>query len=75
MPYHHKCSNFNHEGNLLISDQFNNRVIETTPRGEIIWSFGLGPTDFSENSIIGVNDARESRKLNFNGGNRISGSC
>ena len=48
MPYHHKCSNFNHEGNLLISDQFNNRVIETTPRGEIIWSFGLDQQIFQK---------------------------
>jgi len=48
---------FNQSGNILISDQFNNRVIEVTPRGEIVWSFGLGPTNFTPNSIIGVNDA------------------
>ncbi len=49
---------FNRPGNVLISDQFNNRVIEVTPAGDIIWSFGLGPNDFSPNSIIGVNDAQ-----------------
>ena len=27
------------------------------PSGPIVWSFGLGPNDFSANSIIGVNDA------------------
>jgi len=53
-----KVSNeFNQPGNVLIADQFNNRVIETDPYGAIVWSFGLGPDDFSASSIIGVNDA------------------
>ena len=50
-------SKFNHPGNVLISDQFNNRVIETDIKGNIVWSWGLGPNDFSASSIIGVNDA------------------
>jgi hypothetical protein len=49
---------FNKPGNVLISDQFNNRVIEVSPNGNILWSFGLGPHDFTANSIIGVNDAQ-----------------
>ncbi len=49
---------FNRPGNLLMADQFNNRVIETDPAGNIVWSFGLGPNDFSAKSIIGVNDAQ-----------------
>jgi hypothetical protein len=49
---------FNQPGNILIADQFNNRVIEITPAGKIVWSFGLGPNDFSAQSIIGVNDAQ-----------------
>jgi hypothetical protein len=49
---------FNTSGNILIADQFNNRVIEADPSGNIVWSFGLGPNDFSPNSIIGVNDAQ-----------------
>ena len=49
---------FNEPGNILIADQFNNRVIETDAAGNIVWSFGLGPNDFSANSIIGVNDAQ-----------------
>ena len=49
---------FNQPGNILMADQFNNRVIETDKNGQIVWSFGLGPTDFSANSIIGVNDAQ-----------------
>ena len=48
---------FNHDGNLLISDQFNNRVIEVKPSGDIVWQFGLGPGDISARSPIGVNDA------------------
>jgi hypothetical protein len=50
--------NFNKPGNILISDQFNNRVIEINPAGNILWSFGLGPNNFSPKSIIGVNDAQ-----------------
>jgi hypothetical protein len=49
---------FNERGNILIADQFNNRVIESDTAGNIIWSFGLGPNDFSAKSIIGVNDAQ-----------------
>jgi hypothetical protein len=49
---------FDEQGNLLIADQFNNRVIEANTSGEIVWSFGLGPNDFSSNSIIGVNDSQ-----------------
>lgn len=49
---------YNKCGNVLISDQFNNRVIEINGRGEIVWSYGLGPTVFTSLSIIGVNDAQ-----------------
>jgi hypothetical protein len=49
---------FNQPGNILIADQFNNRVIEIDPSGKIVWSFGRGPNDFSAKSIIGVNDAQ-----------------
>jgi hypothetical protein len=49
---------FNQPGNILIADQFNNRVIEISPNGNIVWSFGRGPNDFSAKSIIGVNDAQ-----------------
>ncbi len=51
-------SGFNQPGNILIADQFNNRVIEVDPAGDILWSFGLGPNDFTAKSIIGVNDAQ-----------------
>ena len=49
---------FNHPGNILISDQFNNRVIEIDTAGNILWSFGRGPNNFSPKGIIGVNDAQ-----------------
>jgi hypothetical protein len=49
---------FNRPGNILMADQFNNRVIEINPSGDIIWSFGLGPNVFSARSPIGVNDAQ-----------------
>ena len=48
---------FNEPGNILIADQFNNRVIETDPNGNILWRYGLGPNDFTFRSPIGVNDA------------------
>jgi hypothetical protein len=47
----------NRPGNILIADQFNNRVIEIDRQGHIVWSFGLGPQDLSARSILGVNDA------------------
>jgi len=49
---------FNQPGDILIADQFNNRVIEADPDGRIVWQFGLGPNDFSPQSIIGCNDAQ-----------------
>jgi hypothetical protein len=48
---------FNQPGNILIADQFNNRVIEIDRAGDIVWSWGLGPHDFSANSPLGVNDS------------------
>ena len=55
---HKLPENFNRRGNVLIADQFNNRVIEVGPNGKIVWSFGVGPNDFTEKSIIGCNDAQ-----------------
>ena len=58
---------FNRPGNILIADQFNNRVIEIDPAGNIVWSFGLGPNDFSPKGIIGVNDAAAGRGVHLDG--------
>jgi hypothetical protein len=54
---------FNTPGNILISDQFNNRVIEIDSAGHILWHFGLGPNDVSARSAIGVNDAQRVEDL------------
>jgi hypothetical protein len=59
---------FNQPGNILISDQFNNRVIEVTPAGDIVWHWGIGPTDGSPASIIGVNDAQRVGRLTLMAG-------
>ena len=64
---------FNLPGNILIADQFNNRVVEVTPAGNIVWSFGLGPNDFTTNSIIGVNDAQRVGPLTLMSGTGTPG--
>jgi hypothetical protein len=51
---------FNAPGNILISDQFNNRVVEVAPNGQVVWTFGSGnPTmcNPGPSTIIGLNDA------------------
>jgi hypothetical protein len=64
---------FNRPGNILISDQFNNRVIEVDPNGKIVWQFGKGPADFSAKSIIGVNDAQRVGPLTLMAGTGTPG--
>jgi len=52
---------FNQSGNLLITDQFNNRVIEVNPHtSAIVWSFGSNNPALCNpgpGAIIGPNDA------------------
>jgi hypothetical protein len=64
---------FNEPGNYLIADQFNNRVIEVEPNGDIVWQYGLGPADFTEQSIIGVNDAQRVGELTLMAGTGTPG--
>ena len=64
---------FNGRDNTLIADQFNNRVIEVNRRGNIVWHFGLGPSDFSPASIIGVNDAQRVGTLTLMSGTGTPG--
>lgn len=61
-------SRFNATGNILIADQFNNRVIEIDPQGNIVFQFGKGPDDFSPASIIGCNDAERVGRLTLMAG-------
>jgi outer membrane protein assembly factor BamB len=53
--------NFNQPGNLLITDQFNNRVVEVDPHTRTIaWSFGSNDPSLCNpgpGAIIGTNDA------------------
>jgi outer membrane protein assembly factor BamB len=70
----HLSSRFNRPGNILIADQFNNRVIEVDPNGDIVWHFGLGPADFSPKSIIGVNDAQRVGELTLMAGTGTPGA-
>ncbi len=64
-------SRFNSRGNVLIADQFNNRVIEVDPQGNIVYQFGKGPDDFSPASIVGCNDAERVGRLTLMAGTGI----
>jgi outer membrane protein assembly factor BamB len=43
--------------NTLISDQFNNRVIEVTTSGQIVWTFGDGTAVPGPTSVVAPNDS------------------
>ena len=52
-------NHFNTRGNILISDQFNNRVIEVNPSNhKIVWHFGNGSSTAGPHSVVGVNDVQ-----------------
>jgi hypothetical protein len=52
-------NHFNTPGNILISDQYNNRLIEVNPDNHrIVWSFGNGSSVAGPHSVVGVNDAQ-----------------
>ncbi len=52
-------NHFNTPGNILISDQYNNRLIEVNPNNHrIVWSFGNGSSVAGPHSVVGVNDAQ-----------------
>lgn len=52
-------NHFNTRGNILISDQYNNRVIEVNPDNHrIVWRFGNGSSVAGPHSVVGVNDAQ-----------------
>lgn len=51
-------SQFNEPGNYVVSDQFNNRVIEIDPPSHgIVWHFGDGSAIAGPHTAVGVNDA------------------
>jgi hypothetical protein len=57
--------------NILITDQFNNRVIEIDSAGDIVWQFGHGPADIAANAIVGTNDAERVGTLTLMAGTGI----
>ncbi len=62
---------FNQTGNILITDQFNNRVVEIDPFGHIVWQWGNGPNDTSAHAIVGTNDAERVGNLTLMAGTGI----
>jgi hypothetical protein len=48
---------FNTKGDILIADQFNNRVIEVNSQHQVVWQFGNGSNVAGPHSIVGTNDA------------------
>src|SRR6266851_5844424 len=62
---------FNQLGNILITDQFNNRVIEIDKSGNIVWQFGSGPGNITASAIIGTNDAERVNDLTLMSGTGI----
>ena len=50
-------AHFNAPGNILIADQFNNRVVEVDSSHHVVWHFGNGSSVAGPHSIVGTNDA------------------
>jgi hypothetical protein len=48
---------FNTPGNVVIADQFNNRIVEVNRDHRIVWHFGNGSSVAGPHSIVGPNDA------------------
>ncbi|MBV8283502.1 MAG: PQQ-binding-like beta-propeller repeat protein [Candidatus Eremiobacteraeota bacterium] len=53
----------NDTGNILIADQWNNRVVEVDAQHRIVWQFGDGSSIAGPHSVVGVNDAERYGKL------------
>ncbi len=52
------ATGFNQKGNVLIADQFNNRVIELARDGHIVWHFGTGSYVAGARTVVAPNDAQ-----------------
>jgi hypothetical protein len=55
--HHSAPGGFNTKGDVLIADQFNNRVIEVDREHQVVWHFGNGSNVPGPHSIVGTNDA------------------
>ena len=52
------ASDFNDRDNIVIADQFNNRVVEIEPSThQVVWQFGTGSDVPGPHTIVGTNDA------------------
>jgi hypothetical protein len=51
-------SPFNTPGNILIADQYNNRIVEVDANHNVVWQFGNGSGIAGPNSVVGPNDAQ-----------------
>jgi len=59
LPAQAQGNHFNTPGNILISDQYNNRVLEVNPNNHrVVWHFGNGSSVAGPHSVVGVNDAQ-----------------
>jgi outer membrane protein assembly factor BamB len=57
---------YNKRGNILIADQFNNRVLEVNPAtNEVIWSFGDGSSVAGPTSVVAPNDFQRIGEVNL----------
>ena len=54
--HHATPGGFNTKGDILISDAFNNRVVEVNSQHQVVWHFGNGSSVAGPHSIVGVND-------------------
>ena len=52
------AATFNATGNVLVADQFNNRVIELSRAGNIVWHFGTGSFMAGPHTVVAPNDAQ-----------------
>jgi hypothetical protein len=63
---------FNKKGNILIADQFNNRVIEVDPEThQVVWHFGNGSSKAGKHTIVGTNDAQRVGKFTLMAGTGV----
>jgi len=52
-----EMTGFNATGDVLVADQFNNRVVEVNSDHRVVWHFGDGSSVAGPHSIVGTNDA------------------
>jgi hypothetical protein len=55
-PSSANSGDFNEPGNIVIADQFNNRIVEIQGH-RVVWQFGNGSSVATPQSIVGPNDA------------------